>query len=103
MVTFQDGPAIGQKLMLRRAPKYLRVVEENGKFDALDQPSDTPRETETLYAYQLVGEPGMMHLNGGKGRHGFFAIANYQLVKKQPTDEQMRNLKAWLVWIRGNE
>ena len=37
MTTFQDGPAKGMTLMLKRTPVYLRVVCSLGKVDALDQ------------------------------------------------------------------
>lgn len=98
MTTFEDGPAKGQKLMLRNAPQFLRVVVENGKFDALDQHNDMPRQTEALYAYELTAQPGLVHINGGKGRHGFYPVANYRLVKLQPTDAQMRNRGEWILW-----
>jgi len=58
MTTFEDGPAKGQHLSLQRAPKFLRVVEDGGKWDALDQPTDEPRPGETLYAYRISSEVG---------------------------------------------
>jgi len=98
MTTFQDGPAKGQHLMLRRCARFLRVVEANGKWDALDQLHDEPRPEETLYAYEIVGEPGMMHLNAGRGRGGCYPIATYRLVANQPTDADMRTTEAWHAW-----
>lgn len=83
--------------MLRRAVKFLRVVESGGKFDALDQLTDTPRPEETIYAYEVVGEVGMMHLNK-RGGGGFYPIATYRLVTSQPTDAQMRRNDAWRDW-----
>lgn len=43
MSNFIDGPAKGVHLSLRRSPMFLRAVcEPNGKWDALDQLTDTP-------------------------------------------------------------
>jgi hypothetical protein len=48
MITFLDGPAKGQHLLLKRAPRFLRVTMtipsagpselQVAKWDALDQP-----------------------------------------------------------------
>lgn len=104
MTTFQDGPAKGQRLMLHRAARFLRVTELNGKWDALDQPSDTPRPDEKLYAYEIVGKPGHMHLNTGrKPGGGFYPIAEYRFVPAQPTDAQMRDREQWYRWCDGHE
>ena len=62
MITFFDGPAAGQVLACRRAPVFLRVVKSRTKWDALDQPGDTPNPGEHLYAYLLPGKPEWMHL-----------------------------------------
>lgn len=98
MATFKDGPARGKGLMLKRAPYFLRVVEENGEFDALDMGTDSPRKGEKLYCYRMVGEPGWMHINARKGGGGFFTTAEYEMVPDQPTDEEMRTLPAWHRW-----
>lgn len=101
MTTFQDGPAAGKHLSLHRAAMFLRVVEENGKFDALDQLDDTPKPTEKIYAYTIVGKPGMCHVNRGGGRGGFYALATYRLCTKQPPDDVMRDSAAWEAWVRS--
>ena len=103
MTTFLDGPAKGQTLMLRRCPVFLRVVESGGKWDALDQPSDTPRSGETLYAYSLVGRPGVCyHINcGRKGGGGTYPISEYRLVENQPATAEMASTEDWRAWCAG--
>jgi hypothetical protein len=97
MTTFQDGPAKGKTLMLRRAPRFLRVVEKNGKFDALDQLDDKPEPGENLFAYEITGRPGMMHIHK-RGGGGWYPIANYRFIEPQPTDAEMRTIEAWHSW-----
>lgn len=102
MTTFTDGPAKGQTLMLKRAAKFLRVTQADGKFDALDQIGDTPKPEETLFAYVLTGEVGHCHLNMGRGRGGFYPIATYRLVPEQPSQATMRLQGAWEAWCLAN-
>lgn len=93
MTTFQDGPAKGQTFMLRRAPVFLRVTEAVGKFDALDQPDDTPEPHETLHCYVLAEKPRSVHLcvrGKNRGAGGFYPMATYKLVENPPTDASMR-------------
>lgn len=98
MTTFQDGPAKGQHLMLKRAARFLRVVESSGKWDALDRLDDEPRPDEKIYAYEIVSKPGMCHINAGKGQGGFYPLATYKFVTNQPTDAEMRAYESWLKW-----
>jgi hypothetical protein len=102
MTRFTDGPAKGQALMLRRAARFIRVTEENGKWDALDQLEDKPRPAEKLYAYEAIQETvgyAFIDFRGKqKGRSGRYAIAVYRIVNPQPTDEQMRSNDAWTAW-----
>lgn len=98
MTRFIDGPAKGQKLMLKRAAFFMRVVEENGKWDALDQPGDSPRPGEKLYAYKVQGEVGMCHINMGSKGGGFYPMAEYRMVDPQPSDAEMREYSAWVAW-----
>jgi len=102
MATFKDGPAQGQKLMLKRAPIFLRVVEKDGKFDALDQLSDRPEPGEKIYAYKIIGEPTAVHLYFGGGRGGWYAMAEYGFCKTQPTDSEMRTNEGWRKWCMEN-
>lgn len=81
MTTFVDGPAKGKNLSLKRAPRFLRVVCEGSTWDALDQPDDTPKETEKLFAYEIVGEPYRVHLHCSGGRGGFYQCGSYKSVK----------------------
>lgn len=100
MTTFDDGPAKGKHLNLRRAVHFLRVVKApNGDIDALDQLGDTARPEETIYAYEISEAPSWCHIRSGKkGASGFYAIARYHLFKDQPTDEVMRDNNAWSDW-----
>jgi len=100
---FVDGPAKGQHLLLKRAPQFLRVVEEGGRWDGLDQCHDVPRPGEKLYAYQRFGEVNMCHINRGRnGGSGFYPMASYK-VANQPTDEQMRSNEEWAKWCEAME
>lgn len=100
MTTFEDGPAIGKTLMLRRAPLFLRVVvnENTGEVDALDQPDDSPRLDEVLYAYVLTEAPHWAHFRAAKGRGGFFNGGKYKLVQPQPSMEKMAGKTLWARW-----
>lgn len=102
MTTFDDGPAKGYCLSLKRAAQFLRVTKDDlGKVDALDQPEDVPRSNETLYAYEISQFKGMCHTNRGRNGGGFFAIASYHIVRDQPTDKIMRSLKLWGEWCEA--
>lgn len=98
MTNFLDGPAKGHHLMLTRAPHFLRVTEDAGIFDALNQPEDTPKVSEKLYAYVMVGTPGMCHINRGRNGSGMFTVATYQSVETQPDDKTMRDAALWRAW-----
>lgn len=79
MTRFLNGPASGQKLMLKTSPPKLRVVEDRGKWDALDLPTDEPRPGETIHRYRLVRITGNIHINSRGGRGGFYPMAEYEL------------------------
>jgi hypothetical protein len=100
---FEDGPAAGVMLALRRSPLYLRVVRDaEGKFDALDRLDDEPAAGEALFAYRLVKSDGVVHLSmtDRRGRRcgGFYAMAGYAVVEDQPPDEVMRDTEKWREW-----
>jgi hypothetical protein len=96
MTHFEDGPAKDKTLMLKRSPLYLRVVEVNGAWDALDQLDDRPRPEEKLYAYERVGKVGMVHINTGRKNHGgLFPMATYRFISDQPDDADMRDSERW--------
>lgn len=104
MITFKDGPAIGQTLMCRHAPMWLRVVQgPDGQWDALDKSIDMPRLSETIYLYRRVGDVGSLHvrMQRGRGGHsgGYFATAQYEFVEPQPEEEVMRGIRVWKMWL----
>ena len=105
MTKFKDGPAKGQTLMLRRAVVYLRVTLKNGKFDALDQPEDTPEPGEHLFAYRNTGtRNGTCHMRfSGSSRKasGFYAMAEYEICPEQPSQAQMRDTQQWRAWCQA--
>ena len=102
MTTFEDGQAKGKHLMLKRSPCFLRVVESNGKIDALDQLADEPAPEEKVFVYILKEKPGMCHINSGRGRGGFYPVASYRLAEKQPMDHQARSERPWAAWCQLN-
>lgn len=104
MTHFEDGPAKDKTLMLKRAPRFLRVVDENGQFDALDQLDDAPRPDEKIYVYERVGKVGMIHINTGrKNQGGVFPMATYRFIENQPDDAVMRNRDQWQSYCRAKE
>ena len=98
MTKFQDGPAKGKTLMLKRAPLFLRVVEKGGEFDALDQLKDTPAPDEKLTAYVLTKKTGLVHINMGRKGGGWYPMAEYKLASVQPYDATMRAADKWRAW-----
>lgn len=102
MTKFQDGPAKGKTLMLKRSPIFLRVVTVRDSVDALDQPDDRPRKGEVCFAYILTGKPGSCHIKAAKGRSGFYPIAEYRLAPSQPNQRVMHDDGLWSVWCEAN-
>lgn len=103
MTRFKQGPANDAVLSLKCSPLLLRVVERGGKFDALDQPEDTPAKDEKIYAYERIELLGSAHVNMGRGRGGFYPIATYQFIEAQPDDATMRHVNLWAEWCRARE
>lgn len=101
MTKFLDGPAMGTTLMLKRVPKMLRVTEVNGVFDALNELNDEPHPDEKLHCYVMSQYLGSVHVNRGKGKGGFYQMAEYKLRQQQPTDAEMRDNKAWGDWCES--
>lgn len=102
MTTFQDGPAKGARLMLKRTPFFLRVTQEDDKFDALDQPGDNPRPMEKVHVYEWAEKPvGMMHIRASRGS-GFYGIAIYKLSQEQPPEAVVRDNDKWNSWCMSN-
>jgi hypothetical protein len=109
MTTFQQGPAHGKTLMIRRVPFFLRVVVKvvtNGlEIDALDQIEDTPKADEQIHVYlrQPDAKPNQIHLKSSKkGASGWFARGTYKLSPVQPAhDEYMRDAGLWQTWCKN--
>lgn len=105
MTSFIDGPAKDQVLTLKRTPIFLRVVDDCGTWDALDQLDDTPTLTETLHAYRLKKDMGHVFVDGTdkRGRRtGYSArIASYEYVQPQPDQQTMRNPAQWQAWCEA--
>lgn len=103
MVSFLDGPAAGQSLALRRAPKLLRVVRgRGGAWDALDQLDDEPKRTEQIYVYlrQEDPKPTWIHLcMRPRSASGTYWTADYRYLPEQPADSQIRGTAAWRSWV----
>lgn len=99
MTNFLDGPAMGQVLLLRRSPLFLRVVQaQGGEWDALDQLDDTPKPREKLFVYRLVKTEGRIHICRRGGRGGMYSRALYTLHDTQPADETLRLTRMWRDW-----
>ncbi len=102
MSKFYQGPADGQTLMLARAPRFLRVVVgPNNKIDALDQLTDTPEENEETHVYEIQTEPIRAHINCGRGKSGWYEIADYACFPEQPADHEVRTTDAWEAWVKA--
>ena len=104
MISFIDGPAEGVRLSLQRMVFFLRVVRDaNGKWDALDQPDDTPAAGETIYVYRHDKTTGSAFVDGrdpktGKRWGRVENVATYRLHTVQPDDAAMRDNAAWSKW-----
>ena len=104
MISFENGAAAGQRLMLKRAPLYLRVVFTGDKWDALDQLTDTPAAHESIAVYVRIGAPSECFLDWtqkGRRRGARFACATYRAVPDPPDDATLRNTEAWREWCRA--
>lgn len=99
-----DGPAAEHSFLLTRAPLFLRVVNQSGKWDALDQLADTPAANELVYVYRRHGTPGHVHINSrdpktGKRNGGMYTLAEYKYFETQPIDSTVRDNKLWQEWV----
>lgn len=103
MTTFKDGPAQGQTLMLRRSPKFLRVVNNPGHkhaWDALDMPEDVPAGREIPMVYMREVVKGTAHVSTRpRSGSGWYPIAEYGYHHTQPTVAEMKDLERWRAWV----
>lgn len=104
MIEFLDGPAAGQSLPLRRAPKLLRVVRSrSGEWDALDQLEDEPKLSEQIFVYRRRDDLPISryHLLCGrraKRATGWYWRASYSVIDPQPGEHDIRVTAAWRAW-----
>lgn len=101
MITFEDGPAAGAVLDLRRAPVFLRVVIDRAtnEVDALDQLDDLPALGEDVHVYRRIGKAETYHIKcARRSESGFRSRAKYQLHDEQPADHVGRSRKSWEDW-----
>lgn len=86
--------------MLKRIPSCLRVTQDGDKFDALNELHDKPMASETLYAYELIGNVmGHACVRASGGRGGIYPLAHYRLVQNQPPEVIMRDTLLWRQWV----
>jgi len=93
MISFEGGPADGNRLSLRRTPVYLRVViDSHGVVDALDQLDDEVRLGETVHVYRLLDDVGtaIVCSRGKSGGCRHERIARYGYCEDQPPEEVCR-------------
>ena len=103
MTTFEDGPAKGQHLTLRRTPLLLRVTECDGNWDALNELVDRPAANEKLHAYVLKSNYGSAFIDGTKFR-GRVEIASYRhIATGAPSNAEMRDEDLWHMWCVKND
>jgi hypothetical protein len=98
--TFHGGIADGKSVSLHRAPILLRVViGAHGEVDALDQPEDTPKLSESVQLYQLTREPTVMHICcRPRSASGWYADGDYRLCPLQPDQATLRDNVAFFSW-----
>lgn len=100
MILFNHGPAHGVMLRLRRAPIFLRVVDNGTNFDALDQRDDEAGENERIYVYRILTEPQTIHIRcRPRSQGGWYVYAEYEYYANQP-GEAVRDNKAWKLWCK---
>lgn len=99
MIQLVDGPAEGA-YAVTRAPIFLRGVVNtlDGEKDVLDQLTDTPGDNEEVCVYKLKGEAGVVHLNRGKGRSGFYATGTYHHLP-DVLGAELRETMQWRQWV----
>ncbi len=102
MIELKGGVCEGT-YMVKRAPIYLRAVIDNeGKRDVLDLLEDTPKENESVHIYRLEGEAGVVHLNFGGGKGGWYALGNYHHMPNIE-GEFLRSNNEWQKWALAQE
>ena len=105
MTKFMNGPAAGVVLGLRRAPLYLRAVQnrfaEKAEWDALDMLTDRPDPNERIVAYRRTKYDGHVHVCRRPSGSGYFAMAEYVVGDPQRADDVLRNTSKWQAWAEA--
>jgi hypothetical protein len=99
MTRLLDGPGADLTFDLRLAPAYLRAVQSPLKWDALDQPDDTPAADEHVHVYRrLAGTWSQVHVRAAtRAASGCWQAADYVYVPDAPV-ELLRDTLTWRVW-----
>ena len=107
MTRFEQGPAHGKFVSIKRLPMFLRVtIDAAGKVDALDQLDDEPRADEKLFVYRMIpGSESHCFVDGrdpktGKRWGRQESGARYRFVESQPDDETLRDKAKWGDWVQ---
>lgn len=99
MISFLDGPAVGQNLTVRRAKFFLRVTVDGDKWDCLNEYWDTARPHENLFVYIAVEKATAVHLKMAKrSESGWYALCQYRFLEPQPPDDAIRDNEKWRAW-----
>jgi hypothetical protein len=84
---------------------FLRVVFDGKEWDGLDQPDDTPRPSETVYAYRQVAYHGSGFWDGvdkrGRRIGGRLHLCEYRFIEPQPDRETLRSRAKWVAWTES--
>lgn len=100
MTRLLDGPGAGLTFDLRSAPTFLRAVQSPLKWDALDQPDDTPAPDEHVHVYrQVEGTWTQVHVRAARrSASGCWEAADYVHVPDAPVEE-LRDNARWRAWV----
>lgn len=99
IVSLRAGQMRGT-LSLERAPLYLRFVIRGSDWktlDALDQPDDSPRDGEAIYAAVKV-DVSRVHIDrvcNGRRVGEWRTMAVYELLPDQPPQSVMADWSRW--------
>lgn len=102
-VSLRVGVSRCMLLIERIPPMYLRFVMVGTDWktlDVLNQPEDTPKEEEHVYA-TVKKEVSTLHIDGTRGGKRFAEwrrVVVYELVPEQPPQEVLRDTARWQEW-----
>lgn len=98
-----DGPAAGRRLVLTRAPLFLRVTFAPATlvWSGLDHLYHVPPPDDLVYVYRRLGEPTAAVLDWSERnqRHAeLVELATYSAVSEIPDDATLRVSERWRDW-----